>query len=237
MSYMWENFNIKTFPAETIVYRDGLFCPELSTLKNTYIDKNYDLPVHIIYVGEITDKNELDVNISAQNQKVFLSMKIKNKKPAFLNIFIKNTGKKSDFRAHIMLENNNDLIFNCTSEHSESETTGLIKVKLLAGKESKSKLSGTAIINKNCLKTQSDISFSAIADKSARIEFMPAQKISALRGPACIGPDNVAPSGGLCFAVRGTILGGAARPAADVCTGRDTGEKPNHPAVGRPASL
>ena len=180
MSYMWENFNIKTFPAETIVYRDGLFCPELSTLKNTDIDKNYNLPVHIIYVGEITDKNELDVNISAQNQKVFLSMKIKNKKPAFLNIFIKNTGKKSDFRAHIMLENNNDLIFNCTSEHSESETTGLIKVKLLAGKESKSKLSGTAIINKNCLKTQSDISFSAIADKSARIEFMPAQKISAL---------------------------------------------------------
>ena len=180
MSYMWENFNIKTFPAETIVYRDGLFCPELSTLKNTDIDKNYDLPVHIIYVGEITDKNELDVNISAQNQKVFLSMKIKNKKPAFLNIFIKNAGKKSDFRGHILLENFDTLNFNCTAEHNSPDTVILVKTKLLAHKDSISKLSGTAIINKSSENVDSDISFSALADKSAKISFLPAQRISAV---------------------------------------------------------
>ena len=45
MSYMWNEFNIKTFPAETIVYRDGEYCPDLSTLENKPIDKKYDLPV------------------------------------------------------------------------------------------------------------------------------------------------------------------------------------------------
>ena len=56
---MWNEFNIKTFPAETIVYRDGLYCPELSTIDNENVNKKYDLPVHIIYVGELKDKNLL----------------------------------------------------------------------------------------------------------------------------------------------------------------------------------
>ena len=30
MSYLWQEFNIKTFPAETLVFRNGLFCEELS---------------------------------------------------------------------------------------------------------------------------------------------------------------------------------------------------------------
>ena len=45
MSYIWQDFNIKTFPAETVVFRDGVFCPELSTLESPVIDKNYDLKV------------------------------------------------------------------------------------------------------------------------------------------------------------------------------------------------
>ena len=46
---MWNEFNIKTFPAETIVYRDGEYVPELSTLTNDAINDTFDLPVHIIY--------------------------------------------------------------------------------------------------------------------------------------------------------------------------------------------
>lgn len=179
MSYMWEKFNIKTFPAETIVFCDGLFCPDLSTLENTDINKKYSLPVHIIYVGELSGENELNINLSAKNQNVFLDLKIKNKKPAFLNIFIKNTGKNSEFRGHVMLENNADLTFNCEAKHSASDTTILVNTKLLAGKNSKSKLSGTAIIDKNCENANSDISFSALSDETARIEFLPAQRISA----------------------------------------------------------
>ena len=34
MSYIWNEFNIKTFPAETIVFRNGEYCSELSTLPN-----------------------------------------------------------------------------------------------------------------------------------------------------------------------------------------------------------
>ena len=72
------------------MFRDGVFCPELSTLAGTDIDKKYNLPVHIIYVGEIAGKNELSINISAAGQKVFLSLRVKNKLPAFFDIFIKN---------------------------------------------------------------------------------------------------------------------------------------------------
>ena len=89
MSYMWDEFNIKTFPAETIVYRDGVFCKDLSTLSDTDIKNKYNKPVHIIYVGEISNTCKLNINILAENQPVFLSINIKNKKPAFLNIFIK----------------------------------------------------------------------------------------------------------------------------------------------------
>ena len=94
MSYMWNEFNIKTFAAETIVYRDGVYCPELSTLENAPINKTYDLPVHIIYVGEISGDNKLEVLVGAENQKVIVTAKIKNNLPAFFNILIKKAGKK-----------------------------------------------------------------------------------------------------------------------------------------------
>ena len=90
MNYLWQEFNIKTFPAETIVFRDGIYQSELSTLPNDLkITKKYDLPVHIIYVGEVAGKNDINCEISAENQQVFLSAKITIKKPAFLNVFIK----------------------------------------------------------------------------------------------------------------------------------------------------
>ena len=92
MSYMWNEFNIKTFPAETIDYRDGEYCPDLSTLENKPVDKKYDLPVHIIYVGEITGNCRLDIEQLAENQDVILTVKINNKTPAFFNIFNKNAG-------------------------------------------------------------------------------------------------------------------------------------------------
>ncbi len=180
MSYMWDEFNIKTFPAEIVVFRNGIFCPELSTLPDTDFYKTYEKPIHIIYVGEITGKNQLNINIFTENQKFFLSANIKNKKPAFLNIFIKNAGKNSEFRGQIMLENESELNLNCTVEHAIQDTTILLKNKLFAHKNTISKLSGISIINKNCKNAVSDISFSALADKKACVEFLPAQKISAI---------------------------------------------------------
>ncbi len=177
---MWKEFNIKTFAAETLVYRDGIFCPELSTLKSANINKKLALPAHIIYIGEIAGKNDLNINISAQNQQVFLSVRVKNNLPAFLNIFIKNTGKNSELRGHVMLTNNANLTYNCTAHHMAPDTGILIKTKIIAEKDSTSVLSGTALIDKNCENVISDIGFSALADKTAKITFTPAQRISAI---------------------------------------------------------
>jgi len=180
MSYMWDNFNIKPFPAETIVYRNGKYCTDLSTIPNGPISKNYDLPVHIIYVGEIDGKNELNIDVNIPNQKVYLSVNIKNKKPAFLNIFIKNTGKISEIRGHILLDNYDNFTYNCTANHLAENTSIFLQNKLIANKGSYSKLSGVAIIDKNCPNCNSDINFSAISTKDAKIEFLPAQRISSV---------------------------------------------------------
>ena len=99
--------------------------------------------------------------------------------PAFLNIFIKNAGKNSEILGHVRLQNNSELIYNCDAQHLYKNTAILIKNKILAGKNSNSKLSGTAIINKDCDKCKSDIAFSAMVDAGAKIEFLPAQNISA----------------------------------------------------------
>lgn len=179
MSYMWNEFNIKTMRAETIVYRDGVYCPDLSTLENKPIDKKYDLPVHIIYVGEISGENNLSVNITCQDQQVVLSVNVKNKKPAFLNIFIKNTGKNSEIRGTVFLENNSELKYNCVAHHLCENTAILIKNKLLTGKKSVSELSGVAIIDTNCPGCASDVGFVAMADEGAKIIFKPEQRISA----------------------------------------------------------
>ena len=180
MSYIWNEFNIKTFPAETIVFRDGVYCPELSTLEYKPINKNFKLPVHIIYIGEIAGKNDLNIDLGAENQKVIVTIKIKNEKPAFFNIFIKNTGKNSEINANVAIKNYSELNYKCTANHLYKNTAILIKNKILAGKNSKSILSGNAIINKDCIDCISDVGFSAMVEKNAKIEFLPEQNIAAI---------------------------------------------------------
>lgn len=176
---MWNEFNIKTFPSETIVFRDGTFCPELSTIPVPRINHKYDLPIHIIYVGEITDKNTLDIDLNISNQDIFISVDIKNKTPAFLDIFIKNTGKDSEIRGHILMENFDNLTCNITAHHQSPDTTILIQSKVLAQQDSISKLSGTAIIAPNCPECKSDIGFTVLPAPGAKIDFTPSQRISS----------------------------------------------------------
>ncbi len=176
---MWNEFNIKTFPAETIVYRDGVYCPDLSTLENIPVNTNYDLPVHIIYVGEIAGKNTLNVAVGTENQDVIISINVKIKKPAFLNIFIKNAGKNSKISGTVLLQNDSDLEYNCDAQHLYKNTAILIKNKVLAGKNSNSKLSGMATIKKDCDDCESDIAFVAMVEQGAKIDFMPGQRIKS----------------------------------------------------------
>ncbi len=180
MSYLWNKFNIKTFPAETIVYCDGEYNPELSTIRPCDISKNYDLPIHIIYIGKIAGEKTLDIDITAKNQKLFLSVDIENKLPAFLNIFIKNTGENSEIRSHILLTNYSDLVFKCNAEHLAENTGVLVQTKIIGMENSNSQLSGLAIIDKNANNSISDIKFSGLLDKTARVKFVPKQKIQSV---------------------------------------------------------
>ncbi len=206
---MWNEFNIKTFPAETAVFRDGVFCAELSTLKNTDIDKKYDKPVHIIYVGEIAGENTIDINIGASNQPVFLSVDVKNKNPAFLNIFIKNAGENSELRGHVRLQNSDRLEYDCVATHFVKDTGILVQTKLLAGRNSLSKLRGTAIIKPDADNAISDISLNAMAEDGARIEFSPAQRISAVPDMADHSASMYKPADSQILYLRGAGLSGA----------------------------
>ncbi len=179
MNYLWQDFNIKTFAAETVVFRDGVFIPDLSTLKSTDINNNYDLPVHIIYIGEIIGDNNLDININIENQKVYLSLKLKNKLPADLKINVKNAGKGSVFKGSVIIENESEFILNNNVVHKNSNTEIIIQTKLVASDKSISKLTGSAVIEKDFINCVSDIGFSAIAEKDAVIEFTPKQYISS----------------------------------------------------------
>ena len=189
MSYLWQEFNIKTFPAETLVFRDGIFCEELSDYKSAVyfpglniidINEKSDLPIHIIYIGNIENENELKININAENSKIILTSKIFNKKPAFLDIFIKNTGKNSVLNGQVIAQNYDLLKINIFGEHLYENTGIFVKTRILAHKNSDSELNGYAIIEKNIENCESDISFSVMADESAKIKMKPVQNIKSI---------------------------------------------------------
>ena len=78
MSYLWQEFNIKTFPAETLVFRNGIFCPDLSEYESVKYDENKNLiktikksklPVHIIYIGEISGKIDINIDINIEKSR------------------------------------------------------------------------------------------------------------------------------------------------------------------------
>ena len=188
MDYMWQEFNIKTFPAETIVFRDGVFMPDLSSIseiKNQKlgfinINKAYDLPVHIIYIGKIDDLNNLEININIPNHQVFLTVKTENKMPAFLNIFVKNTGKNSVLQGNILIQNYSEFGLDITGTHQAVDTGILVKTKIVAHSASETRLTGQAIIEHGCENCESDIGFSVLAAPDAKIKLSPRQLISAI---------------------------------------------------------
>ena len=189
MSYLWQEFNIKTFPAETLVFRDGLFCEDLSDYKSAVffpglniidINEKSNLPIHIIYIGNIENENELKININAGNCNVFMTARIKNEKSANLTVYVKNTGQNSIFNGKIVAENHNLLKINAYGEHLASNTGIFIKNHVLAYKDSETELNGYAIIEKNMPGCESDVSFSVMADESAKIKLKPVQNIKSI---------------------------------------------------------
>ena len=188
MSYLWQEFNIKTFPAETLVFRDGVFYEDLSDYKNAEFNKKENtinilktpkLPIHIMYIGEITGNIDININILSKNTKVIMTTKIINKKPAFLNIFVKNTGKNSLFDGQIIAQNYKDLKIVATGQHLCENTGIFVKTRVLAHKNTNTDLTGVAKINTKQKYCDSDVSFSVMADESAKITMKPTQFIQS----------------------------------------------------------
>ena len=189
MSYLWQEFNIKTFPAETLVFRNGVFCPDLSEYESVKYDENKNLiktikksklPVHIIYIGEIAGKIDINIDINMEKSRFFMTAKISNKKPAFLNIFIKNTGKNSFFDGKIITKNTGILEIHETAEHISSNTGIFLKNRVVAYKNSETLLKGYAKIKKDAVDCDSNISFSVLADTKAKITMVPTQYINSV---------------------------------------------------------
>ena len=189
MSYLWQEFNIKTFPAETLVFRNGVFCPDLSEYESVKYDENKNLiktikkskiPVHIIYIGEIAGKIDINIDINIEKSRFFMTAKISNKKPVFLNIFIKNTGKNSFFDGKIIAKNTGILEINETAEHISSNTGIFLKNRVVAYKNSETVLKGYAKIKKDAVDCDSNISFSVLADTKAKITMVPTQYINSV---------------------------------------------------------
>ena len=189
MSYLWQEFNIKTFPAETLVFRDGVFYEDLSDYKNIEFDseknlisvnKTPKLPIHIIYIGEIAGDINLNIDINAENSNIVMDLKTTNKTPAFLNIFIKNTGKNSVFNGYIIDKNYDKLKINVIGQHLNENTGIFVKTRVAAYKNTLTDLQGCAKIEKNAINSDSDISFSVMADKDAKIILKPTQYINSV---------------------------------------------------------
>ena len=189
MSYLWQEFNIKTFISETLVFQNGVFREELSEYKSAKfdsdknlisVDKTSKLPIHIIYIGEIAGNIDLNININAPNNKIIMTFKTICKKPAFLNIFIKNTGKKSVFDGKVIIKNENNLNLNITGQHLCENTGIFVKTRVVAYKNSNTELKGIAKIEKNIPDCDSDISFSVIADEDSHIVLSPTQYIQSV---------------------------------------------------------
>lgn len=189
MSYLWQEFNIKTFPAETLVFRDGVFYEDLSDYENIEFDseknlisvnKTPKLPIHIIYIGEIAGDINLNIDINAENSNIVMDLKTTNKTPAFLNIFIKNTSKNSVFNGYIIDKNYDKLKINVIGQHLNENTGIFVKTRDAAYKNTLTDLQGCAKIEKNAINSDSDISFSVMADKDAKIILKPTQYINSV---------------------------------------------------------
>ena len=161
MKKIFSKFNISKFLSYEIIFKDSKLLSNIKDniieIKNTNIDinKKITLPIHIIYIGDILKDNNLNININ-------------------------NNGKNSKFKGKIIIKNESILDIKENCNHLNKNTEIILYTRIINLKNSNSRISAVANIEKNLKECISDINFSAIADINSKIDFLPVQYIKSI---------------------------------------------------------
>ena len=171
---MFDNFkNIRTFPAKTMVYIDGVFAPELS-------EDRADLPLHIIHIGKITGDVNWFIDMNEQ-QDVFLTTRIETEHDTKIRIEINTNLPNLLFDGKIFVKNTGNLMLDIKANNNSSETKVICKTKLFATKNSENILTGISDIPSDVLDAETNISFSALCEPNVKLlKISPQQRISSI---------------------------------------------------------
>ncbi|MDR3208480.1 MAG: SufD family Fe-S cluster assembly protein [Rickettsiales bacterium] len=189
MAYLFDDFkSIRTFPANTRVYRDGVFAPELSSE-----NEGAGLPLHIIHVGKITGRQDWIVDMNrtrgrraAGSANVFLTARIEVEGAAKINLEINANIAGAAFDGAVFVKNAGDLTLNVIGNNNKGGTKIACRAKLFAMAGSSGDLSGVANIPAGVPDAGTSVEFSALCRGHVKLlKMSPAQRISSV--PAAAG--------------------------------------------------
>jgi len=173
MAYLFDEFkNIRTFPARTRVYRDGVFAPELSS------DGDGALPLHIIHIGNISGAQNWFVDMN-DSEKVFFTAKVSASGATKIKIEVNANLPGLSFDGKIIIKNTGSLNLDIAGNNNRDDTKIRIETKLFAGAGSENRLVGIANVPAGVSGVETDIGFAALVAPGAKTLVMsPQQKIS-----------------------------------------------------------
>jgi hypothetical protein len=167
--------NIRTFPANTRVYRNGVFAPDLSDES-----MGADFPLHIIHIGKIEGVHNWFIDVF-DPRDVFLTARIEADGDAKINLEINLNLENIGFDGKIFIKNAGDLTLNVIGNNNKSGTKIKCHAKLFAAAASRNNLSGLANIPSEIANAETDIAFSALCERGVKLlKMSPAQRISSV---------------------------------------------------------
>jgi Fe-S cluster assembly scaffold protein SufB len=175
MAYLFDEFkNIRTFPARTRVYRDGVLVPELSS------DEDSNLPLHIIHIGNITGVQNWFVDMN-DSEKVFFTARVAATGATNIRMEINANLPGLEFDGKIIIKNSGSLDLSASGNNNRDSTKIKLLTKLFAAAGSENRLTGVANVPAETSDIETDISFAALLEDGVKtLVISPAQRISGV---------------------------------------------------------